>query len=208
MQETLVKARLIEHALALFVAEGYDAVSVDKLRKSAEISNGSFFHCFATKAELAAALLVDCVRHYQKSVLSSLSARPNAADGIAAIIHAHLAWVRANRSKALFMLDEARSAWFAQAVRQLDMENANFAAAIDAWRSPLITHGELHAMPIEIFLAVLIGPANLLCRMWLKGHKSSSRTPMRFEKDLIETAQRALLSCQCTQGKETDNACQ
>ena len=185
------RQRLIDHALPLFVEEGYDAVSVEKLRKAAGVSNGSFFHSFATKAELAAALLVACIGDYHAAILHVLSDRPPAADGVASIVRAHMSWVRHNRSKAQFMLDEARSAWLADAAQPIRSENAMFAAAIEDWRAPLVARGALYAMPIEVFLAQLIGPANLLCRMWLTGRLPRSLS--RFEKDLVAAAQRALV---------------
>ena len=53
--------RLLDAAKDLFADEGYDAVGVEKLRARAGVSNGSFFHLFAAKEDLAAELLVACV---------------------------------------------------------------------------------------------------------------------------------------------------
>jgi hypothetical protein len=44
MHDGLVKDRLLDNALTRFADEGFDAVSVDKVRTAAGVSNGSFFH--------------------------------------------------------------------------------------------------------------------------------------------------------------------
>jgi hypothetical protein len=139
-------------------------------------------------------LLVACVKDYQECAAAGLSDTPNAAEGVGAIVRSHLRWVHRNRSKARFMVDQARSAWFAQAAGRLKTHNAAFVGAIDRWRSPLLARGQLRPMPIEVFMAMLIGPANLLCRMWLTGLKPSSISPLRFEQELVEAARRALVT--------------
>lgn len=186
------RQKLIDHALPLFVEQGYDAVSVEKLRKAAGVSNGSFFHSFATKAELAAALLLACIADYHAAILCVLSEGPPPAAGVAAMVAAHLSWVDRNRLKAQFMLAEARAAWVAEAAQQIGSENAAFSAAIETWRGPLVARGTMHAMPGEVFLAQWIGPANLLCRMWLAGRLPGPLS--RFETDLAAAAQRALVA--------------
>ena len=72
MIQASVRDRLLDAALALFVAEGYDSVSVDRVRKTAAVSNGSFFHLFQSKADLAAELLISCVLTYQRHVVAAL----------------------------------------------------------------------------------------------------------------------------------------
>jgi AcrR family transcriptional regulator len=193
MADVPVKDRLLQAALKLFIAEGYEAVSVEKLRQAAGVSNGSFFHLFASKAELAAELLVACVADYQASVVARLRRAQTAAEGIEAIVSAHLRWVQGHREQAAFMLDEARSGWFALAAGRLKQHNARYLEAMERWRAPLLQSGALRPLPVEVFSATLIGPANLLCRLWLTGVKPSAVSPLRHEKTLVELAQRALI---------------
>jgi AcrR family transcriptional regulator len=193
MDDGSVKDRLVGSALTLFVEEGYDAVSVEKVREAARVSNGSFFHLFGSKTDLAAEVLVACVVDYQASIIASLARAQSAADGVEAIISTHLRWVQKNRAKARFMLDEARSAWFARAAAQLKDQNRQHLKAIERWRMPLLERGELRPLPIEVFSATLIGPANLLCRMWLTDLKPSAVPPIRHEKALVELALHALI---------------
>ena len=193
MEAASVKDRLLEAATDLFADEGYDAVGVEKLRARAGVSNGSFFHLFAAKEDLAAELLVACVIDYQTAIVRALARCDDAASGVTAIVRGHIRWVINNRSKARFMLDDARAAWFAKASDRLRSHNAVFADAVDRWRAPLVAQGLLREVSVEVFLATLIGPANLICRTWIAGRKLSAASPARNEDELIALALRALV---------------
>lgn len=187
MDDVTVRDRLLDAALALFAERGYDEVSVEKIRNLARVSNGSFFHLFANKAELAAELLVDCVLDYQAAVIRSLDDVDDAADGIEAIIGTHLRWVQRNRARARFMFDEARSAWFALAAERLKVANERYLQVIETWRAPLVKRGAMQPVPADVFSAVVIGPTNMLCRFWLTGLKPSA-TPIRHQQELVACA--------------------
>lgn len=194
MDTATPRDRLMEAATELFAADGYDAVNVEKLRKRAGVSNGSFFHLFAAKDDLAADLLVTCVADYQAALMKVLTRCDNAADGIAALIRGHIRWVMNNRDKARFMLDDARASWFAKATDRLNTHNKAFGAAIERWRAPLTAQGHLRDVPIGIFVATVVGPANLICRAWTTGRELTSASPQRSEDELIALAQRALVT--------------
>jgi AcrR family transcriptional regulator len=190
---TTPRERLLDAATALFADEGYDAVGVERLRARAGVSNGSFFHLFAAKEDLAAELLVACVVDYQAAVVRALVRCDDAATGVAAMVRAHIRWVVDNRDKARFMLDDARAAWFAKAAPRLRDHNETFAAAIERWRRPLVTSGSLRETSIEVFVATAIGPANLICRNWITGRMHSPSSPARSERELAALAQQALV---------------
>jgi AcrR family transcriptional regulator len=204
--ELTVRERLLDAATDLFASEGYDAVGIEKLRARAGISNGSFFHLFAAKDDLAAELLVNCVIAYQAAIITALSRCDDATTGVAAIVRTHIRWVMENQSKARFMLDDARAAWFAKAADRLKTHNATFAAAVEHWRKPLIARSQLRDVSIEVFLATVIGPANLICRSWITGRKLSATSPIHNEQELIALAQHALVTAPSRARKVTDKA--
>lgn len=193
MEPTSVRDRLLAAATDLFADEGYDAVGVERLRARAGVSNGSFFHLFAAKEDLAAELLVTCVTDYQAAVVRALARCDDAADGIATIVRTHIRWVINNRSKARFMLDDARAAWFARAAERLRIHNTEFAGKIEHWRAPLVATGRLREVSLEVFIATLVGPANLICRTWITGRKPTTTSPTRSEDELVALALRALV---------------
>lgn len=189
-----VKEKLLAAALRLFVAEGYDDVSVDRLRRAAGVSNGSFFHAFPSKPALAAALLADCVEDYQRAVLAGLGEGETAGEGLAGAVGAKLDWVEDHPARARFMLDDARAAWFALAAARLARLNADFAAGAEAWRAPHLASGALRPVSAEAFRAVLLGPANIACRMWLQGLRPELDRPLSLKAELAEAARLALLA--------------
>ena len=193
METASPRERLLHAATELFADEGYDAVGVERLRARAGVSNGSFFHLFAAKEDLAAELLVACVIDYQGAIVRALSRCDDATTGVAAIVRTHIRWVVENRSKARFMLDDARAAWFARAAPRLRDHNEEFAKAIERWRAPLVAQGRLRDVSIDVFLATVIGPANLICRTWITGRKHSPSSPARSERELVALAQQALV---------------
>lgn len=193
MDTASVRDRLLQAATELFAEDGYDAVGVEKLRSRAGVSNGSFFHLFAAKEDLAAELLVECVAGYQAAIVRALTRCDDAAAGVAAIVRTHIRWVLNNRSKARFMLDDARTAWFARAAGRLRTRNVAFAEAIDSWRAPFVAQGVLRDVSLEVFLATLIGPANLICRTWIAGRKLSAASPARSQDELVALALQALV---------------
>lgn len=196
MDDATPRERLLEAATELFAENGYDAVNVETLRKRAGVSNGSFFHLFAAKDDLAADLLVTCVADYQAAIIKALARCETAADGIAAMIRGHIRWVINNPDKARFMLDDARAAWFAKATDRLNTHNKAFGAAIERWRAPLTAQGHLRDVPVGIFVATVAGPVNMLCRAWVSGRQLTSASPQRSEDDLIALACHALVIAQ------------
>jgi AcrR family transcriptional regulator len=194
METVAPRERLLSAAEELFAVEGYDAVNVEKLRARAGVSNGSFFHLFAAKEDLAAELLVSYVADYQAAIVRALSRSDDAATGVAQIVRGHIRWVINNRSKARFMLDDARAAWFAKAAERLRTHNVAFAEAVERWRGPLVAKAALREVSMEVFLATLIGPANLICRTWIAGQKLSAASPARSEDELVALAQAALVT--------------
>ncbi|NII55141.1 TetR/AcrR family transcriptional regulator [Luteibacter sp. SG786] len=74
-QKTAVRASLIEAGLRLFVATGYDRVSVDDIAEAAGVSRRTFFNYFAGKedivfawAEKARQALIDLVAHGDRAL--------------------------------------------------------------------------------------------------------------------------------------------
>ncbi len=76
MSPTDTRTRLLETALQLIWSSNYNAVGVNEICKQAEITKGSFYHHFESKAELfcqAAEYYWDKVRQDLDSLLSPLN---------------------------------------------------------------------------------------------------------------------------------------
>jgi len=78
MQGTVDRIRAA--ALTVFVTNGYTATSMAQIRTHAAVSNGSLFHLFPRKADLAAGVLTQGMRDCQDAVLAALDT-PTAGEG-------------------------------------------------------------------------------------------------------------------------------
>src|SRR5512143_2160620 len=112
---------ILQAGFDTFESEGFEAATVATICRRAKVSNGSFFHAFATKDALAAELFMTALTAYHDAMLAPLRDRPGARDGVVALVTAHLDWVTGNRRSAHFMFEQSRSEWM-KGVRPLQAE--------------------------------------------------------------------------------------
>jgi AcrR family transcriptional regulator len=185
---------LLVAGLAVFDRDGFEGATVAAIRSRARASNGSFFHFFGSKKELAGALFLEVLQHYHAAVLAAVDASIAAEEGIGRLIRAHLDWVVNNRREARYLFEISRSEW-TDAVRDAQRsQNSRLAAGIERWREPLIARGELWPMTPTLFFSQIIGPAQIFCRAWLSGRDRGD--PREQADTLVACAVRALVAPQ------------
>ncbi|OAF18450.1 TetR/AcrR family transcriptional regulator [Bradyrhizobium neotropicale] len=188
---TGMREDLLAAGLAVFDRVGFEAATVAAIRARARASNGSFFHAFGSKKELAGALFLEVLRHYHGAMLEALDPVPDAGQGIDRLIRAHLDWVVLSRREARYLFEISRSEWSEDVRDAQRAQNARLAEGLERWRAPLVARGDLLPMTPVMFISQLIGPAQVFCRAFLSGR---DRTDPRSEADtLIACAIRALL---------------
>jgi AcrR family transcriptional regulator len=189
---TSVREDLLVAGLAVFERDGLDGATVAAIRTRARASNGSFFHFFASKKELAGTLFLEILQRYHGAMLVALEPRPGAREGIEALIRAHLDWVVNNRREARYLFEISRSEWADDVQDAQRAQNARFADGIERWRAPLVAGGELLGMTPVMFISQVIGPAQVFCRAYLSGR---DRSDPRLQADtLVACAIRALVA--------------
>lgn len=196
---TTVREGLLAAGLAVFDRDGFDGATVAAIRAHARVSNGSFFHLFASKQQLAGELFLETMRHYQAALLVVLAASPGAREGIELLIRAHLDWVVNNRREGRYLFEISRSEWLTDLREQVRAQNERLAEAVERWCAPLVGQGQLLPMTARLFLSQIIGPAQIFCRAYLSGREESDP---RLEADaLVACATRALMPPDFIQGK-------
>jgi AcrR family transcriptional regulator len=185
-----VRDDLMVAGLEVFDRDGFEGATVAAIRARAHASNGSFFHFFGSKRELAGTLFLEILQRYHAAMLAALNPSPSGRDGIGRLIRAHLDWVVNSRREARYLFEISRNEW-SEAVRDAQRaQNASLADGIERWRAPLVARGELLAMTPALFLSQIIGPAQIFCRAYLAGR---DRSDPRLQADtLIACAIRAL----------------
>jgi len=191
-----VRQDLLAAGLAVFDRDGFEGATVAAIRARARASNGSFFHCFGSKRELAGTLFLDVLQVYHAAILAAidpgLDAHLGAQDGIGRLIHAHLDWVVNSRREARYLFEISRSEWTEEVRDAQRTQNSRLADGIEGWRAPLIARGELLPMTATLFFSQIIGPAQIFCRAWLSGRDRSD--PRLQAEVLIACAVRALVA--------------
>ena len=189
---TTAREDLLAAGLMVFDRDGFEGATVAAIRSRARASNGSFFHFFASKKELAGTLFLEILQSYHAAIITSVDATCGARDGVARLIRAHLDWVVTSRREARFLFEISRAEWSEEVRGAQRAENSRLAEAIEHWRAPLLVRGELLPMSAVLFFSQIIGPAQIFCRAWLSGRDRSD--PRLQAGVLIACAVRALVA--------------
>jgi AcrR family transcriptional regulator len=189
---TTAREDLLAAGLAVFDRDGFEGATVAAIRTRARASNGSFFHFFGSKKELAGTLFLDILGRYHASLLAAIGESCGAQEGVRRLIRAHLDWVVNNRREARYLFEISRSEWTEEVQDAQREQNSRLAEAVERWRAPLLARGELLPMTATLFFSQIIGPAQIFCRAWLSGR---DRADPRDQIDvLIACAIRAVVA--------------
>jgi AcrR family transcriptional regulator len=177
--------RIRAAALAEFVTNGYTATSMARIRNHAAVSNGSLFHFFPRKADLAAGVLTDGMTACQDAVLAALDTTP--AEGVRAGVRALLGWVNGHTEMARFVFTDAPDEVLLAAEPALTAHNRRYVHHIEAW---LTDRDLLRDRPFEVVHALWFGASMELCRHWVRGRGRT--TPTDAAQELSAAAWRAV----------------
>jgi len=187
-----VRDGLLAAGLAVFERDGFEGATVAAIRAKAGASNGSFFHFFASKRELAGTLFLETLERYHAAILAEVRPGLSAREGIARLIRAHLSFVVERRREARYLFEISRGDWTEELREKQRALNARFAEGLERWRGPLLARGELLPLTAAIFSSQVIGPAQIFCRAFLSGREDGD--PRQHTDQLVACAIRALVA--------------
>lgn len=191
MAPKTTRSRIIEAALVEFDEKGYEAATVATICGRAGVSNGSFFHAFASKDAVAGAVFLGALGAYHHALIEAITPETSPSEGVAALVTAHVHWVIKNRRSARFMFLHGHHT-DAQITRtEQAADNARFRKDLEQWCEPHLRRGALFALPPDVIISQVIGPAQLFCRAWLS--ERSNESPDKRLPQLIACAIRAVV---------------
>jgi AcrR family transcriptional regulator len=167
------RERLLEAAATVFLAHGFTAASMDMVRQEAGVSNGSLYHHFPTKAQLADALYAHILRDFHAALLPPISSRAGAQTaekGVKGLIRTYIQWVLQNPQSARLLHVLRRSGGGedqAAAQAETDATNADAFAALTAWIAQRVEAGDMRDMPFHVWMALVFSPAMSLTQRWI-----------------------------------------
>lgn len=184
------RQRVLDAAAELFLGQGFAATAFDQVRQAAGVSNGSLYHHFSSKAELARALYLQALASYHAAMQPALQAQPAAADGVRALVHQHLVWVQRHPREAR-VLHRLRDAAGSDG-QPPDWAGANAPAfdALRAWIAAEVAAGRMHELPFDAWLALVFSPLLQLGEAWLR--RDPVRVPPSLRDALADAAVRAV----------------
>jgi AcrR family transcriptional regulator len=185
MEPVPTRERLLEAAARVFLKHGYTGASMDQVRQAAGVSNGSLYHHFPTKAQLADALYVDTLHDFHASLLATISAASRevtAEAGVKGLVRAHIQWVVRHPGRAALLHKLRRDGEVTDASEGVSAANAHAFGALKEWVRHKTDAGEMRALPFPIWMAVVFAPAMSLTARWVKdGAPVAPRTRAALE---------------------------
>jgi len=177
MAPTDTRRRILDVALACFLADGYEQTTIATIRNRSGTSNGALFHHFPSKEAIAGALHVEAIASFQQGLWDLVSRKPESLQTAVRAVLAHqLTWTERNADLARFIYTRGHLDWDTAAGAELAARNRDLAAAFRQWLAPLVANGEIPPRPMLLTTAIVTGPAHSIAQRWLAGHLDRSLT--------------------------------
>src|SRR5262245_45694741 len=188
-QPQTTRDRSLAAALELFLAAGVEASSVADICRAAGVSNGSFFHHFPSKEELALELTLALRREYWDYLLAVMEPEANAMKGVELTVRAAFEYQRLFPERYRFgRSDDAP--WMRDNVQRVRDDNAPYRGRAARWIAAHAAAGRLPLRAPEIYGALLFGAPH-----WVARNAHSGPAPTDFDAvadELVRTIQKAL----------------
>jgi AcrR family transcriptional regulator len=163
------RREILRAALACFEEFGYEASTIEDIRRRSRASIGSIYHHFGGKAGMASALYAEGLVDYQAGLLARMRRARSARTLIQGVVRHHLDWASANPAWARYLMEMRGLEAVAAIEARLREINRDFVREAVALIRPHIDTGEIEPLRVEILLASLFGPAQEFLRLWFSG---------------------------------------
>lgn len=183
---------ILAAALPLFVARGYAGASLETVRRAAGVSNGSLYHHFPRRADLAARLLTNGMRECQEDITEAVATGALAEQVVRTVVAAHLRWVEQNADVARWIYSDLPDEVLLAAEPQLSEDSRRYVEAVGGWLRQQADQGAVIRRSFDVTHALWLGPAQEFARHWLRGR--SRQRPTEAAGELADGAWRALTS--------------
>ena len=173
MDATSTRDRLLDAAAAVFLEHGYSTASMDQVRQAAGVSNGSLYHHFPTKAELADALYVQTLHDFHGALLAAIKGDVDAETGVKGMVRAYVSWVVRHPDRAALLHKLKREGDVTDASAGVSAANAEAFRALQSWTEAQRAAGHLRDLPFHLWMALVFSPAMSLTARWVKDARPS-----------------------------------
>jgi AcrR family transcriptional regulator len=187
MAPSNTRERVMQAALACFLADGYEQTTIARIRERSGASNGALFHHFPSKESIAEALYVDALGSFQAGLWQLIRRRPRSLrSAVRATIAHQLRWIEEHPDLARFVYARGHLDWESPGASAVEVMNRDLAAAFRSWLEPLVASGEVRPRSILLITAIVSGPAHAIAQRWLAGQLAQA--PSEFVDELAAAA--------------------
>lgn len=169
------RQQILAAGLRCFLEHGVGATTVDDIRQRCGASVGSFYHHFANKVEVAAALYLETLEGYQRAFLRELRSHERAQRGIEGTVRHHLRWVGSQPALASFLTHCREPEVTVASEAQAQELNRVFFGEVLGWLQRHAERGHVRHLPPNVYYALWMGPADEFTRLWLEGRQNRAR---------------------------------
>ena len=162
--------RILASARELFFSKGLDETSIAEICRHSGVSNGSLFHHFPTKEAIAFEIFVGIRRHYWEHVIAAMEAKSTVPAAAEASVRAAFDFQKRFADEYFFMLDTSAAPWLLKHPTGLKELNDVFVSRAMGWAAPYFMKGELPALSIHTFGALIFGLPQWIARETRAGH--------------------------------------
>ncbi|MFA6032838.1 MAG: TetR/AcrR family transcriptional regulator [Myxococcota bacterium] len=184
------RIQIVDAALACFTEMGFQNTIMEDIRLRSGASNGSIYHHFNSKEQLAATVYLQGIVEYQAEMVEELNKVSDAHEGIRTIIRHHVSWVCEHPDWARYLFRMRHADFMSHVEEAMTKANREYETTLGNFFRNHIESGTLRRLPKELFVSIIFGPCQELSRHWL-----STKMPADIDNivnELGEAAWRAL----------------
>jgi AcrR family transcriptional regulator len=163
------RRQILQAALASFEELGYEASTIEDIRRRSRASIGSIYHHFGGKAGIASALYAEGLEDYQAGLLARMRRARSARALVQAVVRHHLDWAEAKPAWARYLMGMRSLEAVAAIEPRLREINQGFVREAEALMRPYMDKAEIVPLPFEVLLSALFGPAQEFLRLSFSG---------------------------------------
>ena len=168
MDAPSTRDRVLDAAAAVFLEHGYARASMEQVRQAAGVSNGSLYHHFPTKAELADALYVQTLHDFHGALLAAVRGDVDAESGVKGVVRAYVSWVVKHPDRAALLHKLKREGDVTDASAGISAANAEAFTALRAWTEAQCAAGHMRELPFHLWMALVFAPSMSLTARWVR----------------------------------------
>lgn len=161
------RRKILAAALSCFLENGVTGTTINQIKAASRSSQGSIYHLFESKDEIALTLFLEGMRLYQEQLIAALEGESTARGSVRAIVASHLKIVHDAPQRALFLTRAGIGDELALVADRYQAMTSEFEQLVWKYLKRYVERNEIARYSPEVYFPLIIGPAAYVSRAWL-----------------------------------------